>query len=278
VARHNRRDDVLPVLEALLQAGADPNAPWDNGLTMLMRVEPEVAKVLLAHGADVHRRNALGQTALHVTGSAEMVRLLASHGADVNALSTSKKIVARTPLHAQLIRRPLTGAEVDQLPQMRWEIVRTLVELGADPKLRDGAGRSTLAYCDTVEDFELIRGYGLDPFERLPDGGTLLHLLTARAHRLSGEYGTLFRHLLKLGLDINAVDGQGRTALHLKAQGPYTEPEDIETMLAAGADKSIRDRKGLRAYDYVPRSGTDVRKRLVVAQQGNPPRSPKRKL
>jgi ankyrin repeat protein len=259
------REDHLAVLEALLKAGADPDVPVRGSITMLMQAEPEVARLLLAHGADVHRRNWIGETALHVTGSAAMVRLLAAYGADVNALSTPKHKsgeTAKTPLQAQLTREPRTTDEFKQLPQTRREIVRALIELGADPKLRDGRGFNTLSYCGTVEDFETMRALGLDPFERMSNGGTLLHELARRSLRVLSDYGDLFRYLLKLGLNINAVDDDGWTALHFIAQAEYTKAEDITEMLAAGADKSIRDKKGLRAFDYAPRSHTDVRKLL----------------
>jgi hypothetical protein len=67
-----------------------PRCSGRGSITMLMQAEPEVARLLLAHGADVHRRNWIGETALHVTGSAAMVRLLAAHGADVNTLVDPK--------------------------------------------------------------------------------------------------------------------------------------------------------------------------------------------
>jgi Ankyrin repeats (3 copies) len=48
----------IAMLEALLNAGADPDAAWDNGLTMLMLGGLKTSETLLAHGADVHRRDA----------------------------------------------------------------------------------------------------------------------------------------------------------------------------------------------------------------------------
>ena len=50
----------LAMLEALLAAGANPNAIWDNGMTMLRWGDPDTARVLLQYGAGVRHRDAHG--------------------------------------------------------------------------------------------------------------------------------------------------------------------------------------------------------------------------
>src|ERR1700723_877413 len=78
---------TIPMLEALLGAGADPNSRGQGQKTMLMGTRPEGTKVLLEHGADPNLADIFGDTALHQAKSAEAVCLLVAHGADPNALS-----------------------------------------------------------------------------------------------------------------------------------------------------------------------------------------------
>ena len=82
----------VSLVQALLAAGADPNAPVDDGFPTLFaaidRVAPgqmDVLAALLAAGADVQQRGANDYTALHYAASrdaADAVRLLLAHGAD----------------------------------------------------------------------------------------------------------------------------------------------------------------------------------------------------
>ncbi len=249
-------DDVTyaAMIDALLTAGAKPDAPWDNGITMLMYGGIVTGKALLAHGASVKARDTGGRTPLHWARTPEKVDLLIAHGADVNAHATPPASDDNrrpyTPLQAKL----LVGSPHDMA------VVAALLRHGADPKLKDGAGRGTLAYCTTLEGFKLIQGHGLDPKERLPDGGTLLHNLAATTSVRAAfpEEVALFTFLLNLGLDINAVDDKGQTMLHRFAER-VEEPADIALYLTSGADKSVKDKAGKRAYDLVPKSLKDVR-------------------
>ncbi len=242
------------ILDALLKAGAQPDAPWDNGITMLMFGGVVTGKALLSHGADVHARDTGGRTALHWARSTGKVDLLVAHGADVNAYATPPVgddiRQPYTPLQAKL----LVGSPDDMA------VVTALLRHGADPKRKDGAGRSTLAYCTTIESFKLIQGYGLDAKQRLPDGGTLLHNLagTSSVRAAFPEEVAFFKYLLSLGLDINAVDDKGQTMLHRMAER-VDEPKDIALYLASGADKSITDTSGKRAFDLAPKSLKAVR-------------------
>lgn len=90
-------------VHALLEAGADVNLPSRES----MKVSPlasasaagqyEIAKTLIAHGANVNARASGDFTPLHecaASGRLEFAKLLLEHGADVNAKGTDGK----TPL------------------------------------------------------------------------------------------------------------------------------------------------------------------------------------
>jgi ankyrin repeat protein len=84
----------MKVLKLLIASGADPNQRASNqwGITPLMWAaefgELEMAKTLLAAGADVNETNNIGATALHGAKNAEIARILIHAGADRNARMT----------------------------------------------------------------------------------------------------------------------------------------------------------------------------------------------
>ncbi|KAJ9142310.1 hypothetical protein NKR19_g7233 [Coniochaeta hoffmannii] len=96
--------DSLPLTEALLEGGADPNVTVRNSETgylewsvlsfaMWQRKQPAVARALIEWAADVdHRNGTYEETALHIAayaGDVELVRLLIDKEADVEARSNN---------------------------------------------------------------------------------------------------------------------------------------------------------------------------------------------
>jgi len=140
------RADAVDAARALLAAGADASETLPDGTSLLvlaaLNQNYEVAAELLEHGADPNAA-VDGWTALHQIArvrrwtrgfnlpgpehrdqlsSLELVRQLARHGADVNARQTGERDAGTTPF--------LLATKSLDLPYMR-----TLLELGADPKL-----------------------------------------------------------------------------------------------------------------------------------------------
>jgi len=139
--------NAAEVVEALLAAGADPNARMaGDGATPLHVVgspdEAEKAWSLLAAGADPNASDNNGRTPLHIAGP-EVTRLLLGAGAAVDARDSE----GRTALHVT------AGRAGGRLP--------LLLDAGADPHTRDARGRTPLHYAAE-------RG-------ALLDVGTLLH-------------------------------------------------------------------------------------------------------
>jgi ankyrin repeat protein/cell wall assembly regulator SMI1 len=272
--RPGGKASIMPILEALLTAGADPNARFDGARTLLMWCAPEVIKLLLEHGADPKLTDYSGNTALHVTRSLEAIRLLTAHGADANALTKPPSsgggslVAPHTPYQAQLQAAPYqtqmqrTSAGLSDDTDA---ILNTLVAVGADPLKRDGWGRSTLWYCRYVADASRLVGLGLDPKERDPDGETLLHWIIrsyGAGFARNASAVVLFKYYQALGVDINATDKSGTTVLHLAAR--WSTKEDVALLLTRGADKTARDKYGRLPVDRVPRSSQEVRELLRI--------------
>ena len=237
------------MLETLLENGAAPDAPWDNGITMLMWGGPTTTPVLLRHGADPNHLSPDGQRPLHFTRSPTVARFLVEAGADVNAVASpggrkSESDSVYTPLQASLMLAGLRGTE----------LAETLLGLVADPHIRDGDGYPTLGYATSAPAFELMRPYGLDPRERMPDGGTLLHRLFQQTGVVRASFPqevAMLDLLLAEGLDINAQNDAGQTVLHIAAPDAI-DAAPIELLLDRGADPRVRDANGKRAVDLVP--------------------------
>ena len=121
-------------LSALLQAGADANAPTE-GWTPLMncaavRSRIAMATILLDAGADPNHPGGNGHTALMLAahqGQADFVTLLLERGADIHA--TNK--YGSTALH-----------EAAGNPHRGVEVVELLLENGADPDATNGVGQT----------------------------------------------------------------------------------------------------------------------------------------
>ena len=65
----------------------------------------------------------------------------------------------------------------------------------------------------------------------------------------SAVTGMADEDLLNAGAEVNAVNDDGMTALMLLVQ--HGDPDDIETLLKAGADAQMKDSKGRTALDYL---------------------------
>jgi len=104
---------------------------------------------LLKEGADVHTTDKNGLTALHHAvrfRSPAAVEVLLSHGADVNQACRRS---GSTPLHRAVTQTGAPGT-AGKSAEAR-EIVRLLLDAGADPSVKNKAGRTPTDYIGDVE-------------------------------------------------------------------------------------------------------------------------------
>lgn len=243
----------VAVVRRLLEAGVDPVGHGDAhemeaiGWATCWEgcgddAHRAVADLLIAHGARHHLFSAIA-----TNNAAEVRRIVA---ADPSALE-------RTMSRFDDFRRPLHFAVRMNRPEM----VALLIELGADPLSKDGAGfppagYALAAHVDRALN-EALGGSGkLDLFTALAlddaaaaaaivrddpktvsrDG--VLHLMAKRGHASAVQW------LLDHGADPNAKWAHWDsdvTPLHLAVLGNHLETARV--LLSAGADPSIHDSK-----------------------------------
>lgn len=236
------REGHIGVVKVLLKAGVDvnelvppPAAGKKNPRRLRTGMSPlliavsnahyELAALLLDAGADPHV-SATGYTPLHAIVSVrkpgvgdndpppegsgslsaiEFVKKMVAHGANLNAQMTKDIDLGNTRLN-KLGATPffLAAHAADA------ELMKTLVELGADPTVPN-AENST----------PLMAAAGLGTRSPGEDAGTEQEVLEA------------LQVLVDLGADLNAVDDNGETVMHAAAYKNL--PEVVKFLAAKGA-------------------------------------------
>ena len=220
-------------------AGVRPSTRGTSALVLAVgSAHFELAAVLLDAGADPNAA-AQGWTALHhltwirkpgagsndpapygsgTLDSLTLVRKLKAHGADLNARVTRRPNVGVTALNfvgATPFFMAARGGDT--------ELMRLLVELGADPLLPNEDGTTPL-----------MAAAGVGTHSPGEDAGTPVEALEA------------VKLALELGNDPNVVDKNGNTAIHGAA---YKQLPDVVNLLAAnGADVKVWNAKNTSGW------------------------------
>lgn len=275
----------VEVVDALLKAGADSKTPLKSGFTPLFFAvregRSEVVLRLLDAGLDVNaamqpekssnKQPKAGTSPLILAtenGHFELAARLLHLGANPN-----DKRCGFTALHAMTwVRKPLRG-DGDPSPigsgnLSSLQFVRTLVDYGADVNSKHGnekaansrlnkSGATPFLLASESADIPLMKlliELGADPL--LPNGENCTPLLAAAGVGVLGNgdesAGTeeeaieAVRLLVKLGANINAVDDQGKSAMHGAAFKSWTKM--VQFLADNGADINVWNRKNNRGW------------------------------
>ena len=227
-------------------ADLDANATTANGTSLLMAAADDVGKVklLLDHGADAKYRAASGHDAATVAasyrGSAASIKLLLDAGSDAEPPAGVK---AR---HSPLLLASMSGD---------LETVSLLLSRGAAANPRPSpSGDSPISEAITFGHAAVVRaliqaGAKTDLVERT--GVNLLHwaAITNRAD--------VIPELAKAGVDINGIDEHGYTPLMYAATIDFGDTATLRALLAAGADRRVKNGAGRTALQQARRLGNE---------------------
>lgn len=207
-------------VQALLGAKANPNAKNESGETALVLAtrgdKTETVRALVEAGADVTSIPEDGEslvltvTQTNSAASPEIVRVLCKAKADVNLANA-----VATPLYY--------AADLGSV-----ELVKALLECGADPNGKTPSGRVPLyAAVGNNEIVGLLLKAKADPNIAMQNASPILIAAIE-----SGTDETV-EALVKAGADVNARDDHGNSAL--KVAENYSKPAVVAVLKARGA-------------------------------------------
>jgi uncharacterized protein len=246
------RQGCIDCARVLVEKGADVNAADPTGISpALMAIingHYDVAEFMLDKGTDPNLADETGRTALYsavdfhtmpqdnrpapkVTDNRltamDLVKLLVERGANVNS-----QLKKQQPYRAKLDRGDDTMLTTGTTPILRAakagdvEVIRFLLVHGADPKLATRNGVTTI-----------MAAAGL---------GTKEEDSTGR-RKTEGEAIESIQLLLDAGVDVNAADNRGQTALHGAAEKGYDQV--VKFLAEHGGNLNAKDRQGKTPLD-----------------------------
>ena len=228
--RAAKRGDLEQV-ESLLESGADPRSPNEEGDTPLhwafmgnhASSGAGVARALLEAGADPDARGSFHATPLHRAakrGDRDAVHVLLEAGANPDAPDEDND----TPLHWTFMADHALGSE----------IARSLIEAGADLEARGAFQAMPLHHAAKRGDHgavETLVGAGADPGAPDEDGDTPLYW-AALNNQIQAA-----RVLLAAGEEADPASTNAATAMEVAVR--HGGLKVLEILLEAGLDRSL---------------------------------------
>jgi uncharacterized protein len=246
------RQGCLDCARILMKSGAEINAADPNDISPMLLAtingHYDVAAFLLDQGADANIADETGRTALYAAvdmhtmpesnrpspretdnklTSMDLIRALMAHGANVNV-----QLKKQQPYRTKLDRGDDTMLGTGTTPMLRAakagdaEVIQALLAKNADPKIPTKSGITPL-----------MAAAGL---------GTKEEDTTARK-KTEAEAIASIKLCLDAGVDVNAADNQGDTALHGAAQKGWDQV--VQFLLDHGARLDVKDKRGRTPLD-----------------------------
>lgn len=246
------RQGCLECARILAEKGADLNAQDPDGIGTVLSAaingHYDVGIFLLDKGVDPNLADKTGRTALYAAvddhtmpasnrpspkeidnehSSLDLINALLAHGANVNA-----RLLTQQPYRTKLDRGDDTMLTTGTTALVRAakagdvEVVRLLLAKGADAKLA------------TKND--------INPLMAAAGVGTKEEDTTGR-HKTEAQAIETVKLCIEAGVDINAADNRGETALHGAAREGYTEV--VKFLVQHGGKLDVKSKRGFTPLD-----------------------------
>jgi len=275
-------------VERLLKSGVSPNLTDADGTPALMAAtlfgNAQMVETLLQRGAEPNLSGIGGTTALMwAVPDLTKVRILLTHGANANARSETERtallVAASYPRTVEVLRHLLDrGADLRALDRggatalslavrsADTEVIRFLVERGLDPNaLSSGARRVGFARYDLPTTEFLLSRASVPTPEMLITAATWQPL-------------ALVRRWIESGVDVNAsvAANYARTALLTAVTSEGEGADMLKLLLERGADPNAPTTEGESPLDWAIYKGDRAKIEILQqhgAKRGKGPRS-----
>jgi len=246
------RQGCVDCIPMLLEAGADINAVDQDDITPLLSAiingHYDAAGVLLQKGANANIADRTGRTPLYA--AVDFHTMPASNRPapkevdnELTSLDLIKALLAKDAnVNAQLKQQVPYRAKLDRGDD-------TMLTTGTTPLLRASKAGDIQAMkllFDKGADVKLTTRTGINPLMAAAGLGTKEEDTTGR-RKTQAEAIEAIKLCLEAGIDVNAVDTRGQTALHGAAF--WGLDEVVEFLVERGARLDVKDRQGRTPLD-----------------------------
>ena len=257
-------------IDALLNAGADPNIIDANGDTSLHYAArkyctAEVLQTIISHGVDVNATNKNNVTALMIVcgiWNKDAIDVLLNAGADPNIIDangdTCLQYAARNFCTAEVLQAIIShGVDVNATNKNnvtalmivcgkgKKDVINVVLNVGAELNIIDANGDTCLHYAArnyycTADVLQAIISHGVDVNATNKNNVTALMITCEMWNKDALDV------LLNAGADPNIIDANGDTSLHYAARN-YCTDEVLQAIISHGVDVNATNKNNVTA-------------------------------